>query len=125
MLLIIFFCYFWTATQFNPIQIADDMKRGGAFVPGIRPGKNTAEYFENIMTRITLAGAVFLAVIAILPTLVSDRFKVPYLVTQFLGGTGLLIVVGVMLDTMRQVESHLIMRHYEGFMSKARLKGRF
>ncbi|MCB1195233.1 preprotein translocase subunit SecY [bacterium] len=124
-LLIIFFCYFWTATQFNPIQIADDMKRGGAFVPGIRPGKNTAEYFESIMTRITLAGAVFLAVIAIFPTLMSDRLKIPYLVTQFLGGTGLLIVVGVMLDTMRQVESHLIMRHYEGFMSKARLKGRF
>ncbi len=124
-LLIIFFCYFWTATQFNPIQIADDMKRGGAFVPGIRPGKNTAEYFENIMTRITLAGAIFLAVIAIFPMLVSSRLKIPYLVTQFLGGTGLLIIVGVMLDTMRQVESHLIMRHYDGFMSKTKLKGRF
>jgi preprotein translocase subunit SecY len=124
-MLIIFFCYFWTATQFNPIQIADDMKRGGAFVPGIRPGKNTAEYFEKIMTRITFAGAIFLATIAILPTFVSNRFKVPFLVTQFLGGTGLLIVVGVMLDTMRQVESHLIMRHYDGFMSKTRLKGRF
>lgn len=124
-LLIIFFCYFWTATQFNPIQIADDMKRGGAFVPGIRPGKNTAEYFEHIMTRITLAGAIFLAVIAIFPMLVSSRLKIPYLVTQFLGGTGLLIIVGVMLDTMRQVESHLIMRHYDGFMSKTKLKGRF
>ena len=124
-LLIIFFCYFWTATQFNPIQIADDMKRGGAFVPGIRPGKNTAEYFEKIMVRITLAGAVFLATIAIFPTMVSSRMKIPYIVTQFLGGTGLLIMVGVMLDTMRQVESHLIMRHYDGFMSKTRLKGRF
>ncbi len=123
--LIIFFCYFWTATQFNPIQIADDMKRGGAFVPGIRPGKNTAEYFESIMTRITFAGAIFLAVIAIFPALISTKLKIPYLVTQFLGGTGLLIIVGVMLDTMRQVESHLIMRHYDGFMSKTRLKGRF
>ena len=124
-LLIIFFCYFWTATQFNPIQIADDMKRGGAFVPGIRPGKNTAEYFEKIMVRITLAGAIFLATIAIFPTMVSSRLKIPFIVTQFLGGTGLLIMVGVMLDTMRQVESHLIMRHYDGFMSKTRLKGRF
>lgn len=124
-MLIIFFCYFWTATQFNPIQIADDMKRGGAFVPGIRPGKNTAEYLERIMTRITFAGAIFLATIAIVPTFISNRFKVPFLVTQFLGGTGLLIVVGVMLDTMRQVESHMIMRHYDGFMSKTRLKGRF
>ncbi|MDX9703348.1 MAG: preprotein translocase subunit SecY [Candidatus Auribacterota bacterium] len=124
-ILIIFFCYFWTATQFNPIQIADDMKRTGAFVPGIRPGKNTAEYLETIMVRITLAGAIFLAFIALFPSMVSDYIKIPYIVTQFLGGTGLLIMVGVMLDTMRQVESHLIMRHYDGFMSKTRLKGRF
>lgn len=123
--MIIFFCYFWTATQFNPIQWADDMKKNGAFVPGVRPGKATAEMFDSVMTKITLSGAIFLAVIAILPSLISGGLKIPYLVASFFGGTGLLIIVGVMLDTMRQIESHLIMRHYDGFMRKGKLKGRY
>jgi len=123
-LLIIFFAYFYTAITFNPITIADNMKKYGGFVPGIRPGKATAEYLDFIMTRITLPGSIFLAIIAILPSLISEFMKIPYLIASFFGGTGLLIVVGVMLDTMRQVESHLLMRHYEGFMKKGHIKGR-
>ncbi|MCQ9206284.1 MAG: preprotein translocase subunit SecY [Omnitrophica bacterium] len=123
-LLIIFFCYFYTAITFNPIDISNNMKRFGGFVPGIRPGKQTAEYLDFIMTRITLPGAMFLAIIAILPSIVSGALKIPYLVASFFGGTGLLIIVGVMLDTVRQIESHLLVRHYEGFMKKGRIKGR-
>jgi len=122
--LIIFFCYFYTAITFNPIDISNNMKRFGGFVPGIRPGKQTAEYLDYIMTRITLPGAMFLAIIAILPTIISRGLKIPYLVASFFGGTGLLIIVGVMLDTMRVIESHLLVRHYEGFMKKGRIKGR-
>jgi preprotein translocase subunit SecY len=122
--LIIFFAYFYTAVTFNPIDVAENMRKYGGFVPGIRPGKPTAQYFDFILTRITLPGAVFLAIIAVFPQLVGAWLKVPYLVASFFGGTGLLIMVGVMLDTMRQVESHLLMRHYEGFMKKGRLKGR-
>ncbi|MBL7158633.1 MAG: preprotein translocase subunit SecY [Candidatus Omnitrophica bacterium] len=122
--LIIFFCYFYTAITFNPIDISNNMKRFGGFVPGIRPGKQTAEYLDYIMTRITLPGAIFLAIIAVLPTLISRGLKIPYLVASFFGGTGLLIIVGVMLDTMRVIESHLLVRHYEGFMKKGRIKGR-
>jgi len=123
-LLIVFFCYFYTAITFNPVDISNNMKRFGGFVPGIRPGKQTAEYLDFIMTRITLPGAVFLAIIAVLPTIVSKMLKIPYLVASFFGGTGLLIIVGVMLDTMRQIESHLLVRHYEGFMKKGRIRGR-
>ena len=123
-LLIIFFCYFYTAITFNPIDISNNMKRFGGFVPGIRPGKQTAEYLDFIMTRITLPGAVFLAIIAVLPSIISKALKIPYLVASFFGGTGLLIIVGVMLDTVRQIESHLLVRHYEGFMKKGRVKGR-
>jgi preprotein translocase subunit SecY len=123
-LLIIFFCYFYTAITFNPIDISNNMKRFGGFVPGIRPGRQTAEYLDFIMTRITLPGAIFLAIIAVLPSIISGALKIPYLVASFFGGTGLLIIVGVMLDTMRQIESHLLVRHYEGFMKKGRLKGR-
>ncbi|OGW83454.1 MAG: preprotein translocase subunit SecY [Omnitrophica bacterium RIFCSPLOWO2_01_FULL_45_10] len=123
-LLIIFFAYFYTAITFNPIDISDNMKKYGGFVPGIRPGKQTAEYLDFIMTRITFPGAVFLAIIAVLPSIISAGLKIPYLVASFFGGTGLLIIVGVMLDTMKQVESHLLMRHYEGFMRKGRLKAR-
>jgi len=123
-LLIIFFAYFYTAITFNPIDIADNMKKYGGFVPGIRPGKQTAEYLDFIMTRITFPGAIFLAVIAVLPSIISSSLKIPYLVASFFGGTGLLIIVGVMLDTMKQIESHLLMRHYEGFMKKGRLKAR-
>jgi len=123
-LLIVFFCYFYTAITFNPIDISNNMKRFGGFVPGIRPGKQTAEYLDFIMTRITLPGAIFLAIIAVLPSIISGALKIPYLVASFFGGTGLLIIVGVMLDTMRQIESHLLVRHYEGFMKKGRIKGR-
>lgn len=121
---ILFFSYFWVATQFNPIQIADDLKKYGGYVPGIRPGKPTAEFLDRTMTRITLVGAVFLAAIAVLPTLVATQLNIPGIVAQFFGGTSLLITVGVMLDTMRQVESHLVMRYYDGFLTKGRLRGR-
>lgn len=123
-LLILFFCYFYAAITFNPIDIANNMKRFGGFVPGIRPGRQTAEYLDFVMTRITLPGAAALTVIAILPTIINNQMGIPYLVASFFGGTGLLIVVGVMLDTMRQIESHMLMRHYEGFMKRGRVKGR-
>jgi preprotein translocase subunit SecY len=123
-LTILFFSYFWVATQFNPVQIADDLKKYGGYVPGIRPGKQTAEFLDSTMTRITLAGAVFLTVIAVIPTVMARQFSVPWLVASFFGGTSLLIVVGVMLDTMRQVESHLLMRHYDGFLQRGKLRGR-
>jgi len=123
-LMIVFFSYFYTAITFNPIDISDNMKKYGGFVPGIRPGRQTAEYLDFVMTRITLPGAIFLAVIAVFPSIVSNWLKIPYLVASFFGGTGLLIIVGVMLDTMRQIESHLLMRHYEGFMKKGRIHGR-
>jgi preprotein translocase subunit SecY len=123
-LLILFFSYFWVATQFNPIQIADDLKKHGGYVPGIRPGKPTAEFLDRTMTRITLAGAIFLAVIAVIPEIMLEKFGVPTGVARFFGGTSVLIVVGVMLDTMRQVESHLVMRYYDGFLRKGRMRGR-
>ncbi|MDD3905158.1 MAG: preprotein translocase subunit SecY [Candidatus Omnitrophica bacterium] len=123
-LLIMFFAYFYTAITFNPIDISDNMKKYGGFVPGIRPGRQTAEYLDFIMTRITFPGAIFLALIAVFPSIISGWLKIPYLVASFFGGTGLLIIVGVMLDTMKQIESHLLMRHYEGFMKKGRLKAR-
>jgi len=123
-ILIIFFSYFYTAVTFNPIEISENMKKFGGFVPGVRPGKNTSDYFDFVMTRITLAGAIFLAIIAVFPDLIGAWLKVPYLIASFFGGTALLIVVGVILDTMRQVESHLLMRHYEGFMKKGKLRGR-
>jgi len=123
-LLIIFFCYFYTAITFNPIDVAENMKRYGGFVPGIRPGKATAEFLDHVMTRITLPGAMFLAIIAIIPTFISAGLKIPFLVASFFGGTSLLIIVGVMLDTMQQIESHLLTRHYEGFMKRGKIKGR-
>ncbi|MBU0678069.1 MAG: preprotein translocase subunit SecY [Verrucomicrobia bacterium] len=123
-LMILFFSYFWVATQFNPIQIADDLKKHGGYVPGIRPGRPTAEFLDKTMTRITLAGAIFLTVIAVIPTIMAQQFGVPWIVSSFFGGTSLLIIVGVMLDTMRQVESHLITRHYDGFLKKGKLRSR-
>lgn len=123
-LLILFFTYFWTATQFHPEQIASDMKKNGAFVPGIRQGKPTQDYLESTMNRVTLIGAVFLALIAILPTLVGKILHVDPAISYFFGGTTLLILVGVVLDTMKQVESHLLMKRYEGFMKKGRIRGR-
>ncbi len=123
-LMILFFSYFWVATQFHPVQIADDLKKYGGYVPGIRPGKPTAEFLDRVMTRITLAGAVFLTAIAVLPMILASTFHIPGMVAQFFGGTSLLIIVGVMLDTMRQVESHLVTRHYDGFLRKGHLRGR-
>lgn len=123
-LMILFFSYFWVATQFHPVQIADDLKKYGGYVPGIRPGKPTAEFLDRVMTRITLAGAIFLTIIAVLPMILAEQFHIPHMVAQFFGGTSLLIIVGVMLDTMRQVESHLVTRHYDGFLRKGRLRSR-
>ena len=123
-LLIMFFTYFWTATQFHPEQIASDMKKNGAFIPGIRQGKPTQEFLESTMNRITLAGAVFLAFIAILPTLVGKILGVDATISHFFGGTSLLILVGVVLDTTKQIESHLLMKRYDGFMKKGRITGR-
>ena len=122
--LIIFFTYFWTATQFRPDQIASDMKKNGAFIPGIRQGKPTQDYLENTMSRITLIGAVFLALLAILPNIVGSFLGVSPTISYFFGGTALLILVGVVLDTMKQVESHLLMKRYDGFMKTGRIKGR-
>lgn len=121
---IIFFAYFYTAISFNPVDVADNMRKYGGFVPGIRPGQSTAEFFDRVLTHITLPGAVFLAVIAILPDWIGRGLQIPYSVASFFGGTGLLIIVGVMLDTMRQVESFLLMRHYEGFLRHSRVRGR-
>lgn len=122
--LILFFTYFWTATQFHPEQIASDMKKNGAFIPGIRQGRPTQEFLESTMNRITLAGAVFLALIAILPTLVGKTLSVDASISHFFGGTSLLILVGVVLDTTKQIESHLLMKRYDGFMKKGRSLGR-
>lgn len=122
--LIIFFTYFWTATQFRPDQIASDMKKNGAFIPGVRQGKPTQDYLEQTMNRIMLLGAVFLALIAVLPTMVNRFLGVPQTISYFFGGTALLILVGVVLDTMKQIESHLLNKRYEGFLSKGHVKGR-
>ncbi|MSU56841.1 MAG: preprotein translocase subunit SecY [Pedosphaera sp.] len=124
-LMILFFSYFWVATQFNELQIADDLKKNGGYIPGVRPGQATSEFLHHAMTRITLAGALFLTVIAIIPIILTQLMTITPDVAQFFGGTSMLITVGVMLDTMRQVESHLMMRHYDGFLKKGRLRGRF
>jgi len=123
--MILFFSYFWVATQFNEIQIADDLKKHGGYIPGVRPGQATSDYLHFSMSRITLAGALFLTVIAVVPDLLGQIFGVDARVTRFFGGTSILISVGVLLDTMRQMESHLLMRHYDGFLKKGRLRGRF
>src|SRR6476646_9506286 len=122
--MIFFFSYFWVATQFQPTQIADDLKKYGGYIPGVRPGKPTADFLDYTMTRLTFAGAIFLTLIAVFPSLLSQSLNVPVITAQFFGGTSLLIIVGVMLDTMRQVETHLIQRHYDGFLRKGRIRGR-
>ena len=141
---IVFFAYFYTAIIFNPDDVSENMRKYGGFIPGIRPGKRTAEYIDTILARITLVGAIYLAIVAILPEFIMVGFKVapipfigetldanlPRFITQglnvqfFFGGTSLLIVVGVAMDTVNQVESQLIMRHYDGFMKKTRIRGR-
>jgi preprotein translocase subunit SecY len=123
-MLIIAFTYFWTATQFHPEQIASDMKKNGAFIPGIRQGKPTQDYLQATMSRITFAGAMFLAMIAILPTVIGKLLGVDSTITYFFGGTSLLILVGVVLDTSKQIESHLLMKRYEGFMKRGRVRAR-
>ncbi len=122
-LMIIFFTYFYTAIAFNPKDVADNMKKQGGFIPGIRPGKQTSDFIDNILTKITLPGSIFLAIIAILPAFVAG-WGVSNNFAQFFGGTSLLIVVGVGLDTLQQIESHLLMRHYDGFMKSGKVKGR-
>jgi preprotein translocase subunit SecY len=111
---IFFFCYFYTAVTFNPVDVAENMKKYGGYVPGIRPGKRTADYIDRILTRITFGGAIYISVVCVLPSILMYRFKVPF----YFGGTALLIVVGVAIDTMSQIESHMLTRHYEGFMKK-------
>ncbi|HEY5751711.1 MAG TPA: preprotein translocase subunit SecY [Chthoniobacterales bacterium] len=123
--MIFFFSYFWVATQFQPNQIADDLKKNGGYIPGVRPGKPTAEFLNFTMSRLTFAGAIFLTVIAIVPQVLMEAMRVPQVVAGFFGGTSLLILVGVVLDTMRQVETHLIQRHYDGFLRKGKIRGRF
>ncbi len=122
-LMIVFFTYFYTAIAFNPKDVSENMQKQGGFIPGIRPGKPTAEFIDNILTKITLPGSIFLAIIAILPAFMV-RFGVTPSFSQFFGGTSLLIMVGVALDTLQQLESHLLMRHYDGFMKSGKLKGR-
>jgi preprotein translocase subunit SecY len=120
--LIILFTYFYTAVILNPVDLADNMKKNSGFIPGVRPGKRTAEYIDRVLTRVTLPGAIFLAAIAILPDVMmrSQWIGVPF----YFGGTGLLIVIGVGLDTLQQIESHLVMRHYDGFMTRGRMRAR-
>jgi preprotein translocase subunit SecY len=117
---IVFFCYFYTAVVFNPIDVADNMKKSGGFIPGIRPGQRTAEYIDRVLSRVTLSGAIYIALICLMPTLLISSFNVPF----YFGGTALLIVVGVALDTVSQIETQVLMRNYEGFMKRGRIRGR-
>ncbi|MDD4817395.1 MAG: preprotein translocase subunit SecY [Victivallaceae bacterium] len=122
--LIMVFSFFWVANIFNPVQISDNLKREGAYIPGIPPGKPTSDYLDSTMTKVTLGGAVFLTLLALFPTVLTAQFGVPYLVSSFFGGTSVLIMVGVVLETMTQLESHLTMRNYDGFLTSGRLRGR-
>ncbi len=117
---IIFFCYFYTAVTFNPVDVADNMKKQGGFIPGIRPGKRTADYIDRVLTRITLGGAIYVSAVCVLPTILISQFNVPF----YFGGTALLIVVGVAIDTIAQMESHMLSRHYEGFLKRGGIRGR-
>ena len=121
--MILLFTFFYTAITVNPNQIAEDLKRNGGFVPGIKPGKQTSEFIDNILTRVTLPGSIFLAIVAIMPAF-AQLAGVSVGFSQFYGGTSLLIMVGVILDTLQQIESYLLMRHYEGMMKSGRVKGR-
>ena len=120
---IFFFCYFYTAVTFNPADVADNMKKQGGYIPGIRPGKRTADHIDRVLTRITLGGAIYVSAVCVLPSILISKFNVPF----YFGGTALLIVVGVAIDTISQMESHMLSRHYEGFLKKggAKMKGRF
>ncbi|WP_448383267.1 preprotein translocase subunit SecY [Desulfosoma sp.] len=117
---IIFFCYFYTAIVFNPMDVADNMKKYGGFIPGIRPGRPTAEYIDKVLSRITLGGALYVSIVCVLPSIFTQNFNVPF----YFGGTALLIVVGVAMDTVGQIEAHMLTRHYEGFLKSGRIRGR-
>jgi preprotein translocase subunit SecY len=123
-ILILLFSFFWVANQFNPIQIADNLKKEGAYIPGVKPGVATADFLDTTMSKITFCGSIFLVALALFPMMLSSSFKVPFLIASFFGGTSLLIMVGVVLDTLTQLESHLTMRNYEGFLKKGKLRGR-
>ena len=123
-ILILVFSFFWVANQFNPLQIADNLKKEGAYIPGISPGQPTADFLDAAMTRVTAGGAVFLLALALFPMFLYNQFRIPFIVAQFFGGTSLMIMVGVVLETMSQLESHLTMRHYEGFLKSGRLRSR-
>jgi preprotein translocase subunit SecY len=125
MLLIFVFAYFWVTVQFQPKEMAKNLRDSGSFIPGLRPGRRTAEYLETVMTRITYYGAAFLAAISIIPMVISYAMGIPWQVTTFLGGTGLLIVVSVSLDLVQKIEANLLMRSYEGFTSSGRIKGAY
>ena len=122
--LILFFSYFWVSVMFKPIQIADDLKKYGGYIPGVRPGEPTAKFLDFVMTRLTLAGAIFLTIIAVMPDVLLFELNVPQRIAYFFGGTGMLITVGVILDTMRQIETFLLQRHYDGFLKKGRIRAR-
>ena len=129
-MLIIIFTYFYTAIAFNPVDVADNMKKQGGFIPGVRPGKSTADYIDNILTKVTLPASIFLAFIAIFPTILSNLnsfttlSNVDFALASFFGGTSLLIIVGVGLDTLQQIESQLLTRHYDGFLKSGKIRGR-
>jgi preprotein translocase subunit SecY len=123
-LLIFVFSYFWVSMMFKPVQIADDLKKNGGYIPGVRPGEPTAKFLDYIMTRLTLFGALALTVIALFPDILLFAYNVPFSVAVFFGGTGMLITVGVLLDTMRQIETYLLQRHYDGFLKKGKIRGR-
>jgi len=118
--LIVFFCFFYTAIVFNPVDVADNLKKNGGFIPGIRPGARTSEFIDKALTRLTVVGAIYVSLVCVLPTVLISKFNVPF----YFGGTALLIVVGVAIDTVAQMESHMVMRNYEGFMKQGRIKGR-
>ena len=123
-LLIFVFSYFWVSLMFKPVQIADDLKKNGGYIPGVRPGEPTAKFLDHVMTRLTLAGALSLTLIALFPDILLFTYNVPFNVAIFFGGTGMLITVGVLLDTMRQIETFLLQRHYDGFLKKGKIRGR-
>lgn len=123
-LLILFFCFFWVATQFNAVRIADDLKSSNSYIPGIRPGLPTAEFLDLTMTRVTFIGSIGLIIIAVLPSILSSQLNIPFGIASFFGGTSLLIIVGVALDVMRQVEAYLVMNSYDGFLKSGRIRGR-
>lgn len=118
--MIVFFCFFYAAIQFKPDEVAENLKKNGGFIPGIRPGKKTAEFIDKVLTRLTVVGSIYLSVVCVLPTILISKFNIPF----YFGGTALLIIVGVAIDTISRIESHLVMRNYEGFMKQGRIKGR-